>query len=77
MLAACVSAHAGQDSEFQAAKGYYTLGEYKDAVTKLEKFIADYPKSERLEGCAAAARREPVSIEGLSEGGAGVWRICG
>ncbi len=40
---------AGEDAEFQRAKGYYTLQEYKLATEDLAKFIAAYPKSDRLE----------------------------
>ena len=42
-------ARPGEDAEFQKAKGYYTLQEYKDAIVELTKFIAAYPKSDRLE----------------------------
>lgn len=45
----CPAIRAGEDAEFQRSKGLYTLQEYQLAVEALDKFMAAFPKSERLE----------------------------
>lgn len=45
----CAGVFAGEDADFQSARGLYGYGEYKLAIEALEKFVNAYPKSERLE----------------------------
>ncbi|HEY3319941.1 MAG TPA: tetratricopeptide repeat protein [Planctomycetota bacterium] len=40
---------AGEDTDFRRAQSYYTLQEYKLAVESLEKYLQEFPKSERAE----------------------------
>ncbi len=52
MIAAAFSAFklcAGEDADFQKAKGFYTFQEYPLAIEALAKFVGTYPKSDRLE----------------------------
>ncbi|MCY3024161.1 MAG: outer membrane protein assembly factor BamD, partial [Planctomycetota bacterium] len=39
----------GEDFDFRRAHGFYALMEYKDATEAFEKYLADFPKSERAD----------------------------
>lgn len=39
--------HAGEDADFRKAHGYYTLQEYKLAADSFDKYLNEFPKSER------------------------------
>jgi len=39
--------HAGEDKDFNVPHHLYTLGEFKDAATGFDKYLAAYPASER------------------------------
>lgn len=44
-----LTVRGGEDTDFQKARGFYTLQEYQLAADALTKFVGAYPKSERLE----------------------------
>lgn len=48
-LAGSGPARCGEDADFRRAHGYYTLQEYKLAIEAFEKYLAEFPKSERAE----------------------------
>jgi TolA-binding protein len=49
LILSAFALHAGEDADFRKAHGYYTLQEFKLAADSFEKYLAEFPKTERSE----------------------------